>query len=278
MPLIHDTYGKGGVRVMRVARGVRHEVRELAVDIMLEGGFAAAFTAADNGAVVATDTLKNLAYVVALQNLDADAEPYGRALARAVLDRYPQVSAATVTSQETRWTRYAPGGTPHPHAFLLDGNGRGHARVAADRAGARVESGVRGFALLKSTGSSWAGYVMDDLTTPRETGDRIAASSMDATWRWAEAPASYPQSNRRALDAMLDVFAATHSHGIQDSLYRMGEAALAAVPEVADVHLACPNKHYVPFNFEPFGLDGGNQVFVATDEPHGQIECRVGRG
>ena len=29
---------------------------------------------------------------------------------------------------------------------------------------------------------------------------------------------------------------------------------------------------------EPFGLDGGNQVFVATDEPHGQIECRVGRG
>ena len=87
MPLIHDTYGKGGVRVMRVARGVRHEVRELAVDIMLEGGFAAAFTAADNGAVVATDTLKNLAYVVALQNLDADAEPYGRALARAVLDR-----------------------------------------------------------------------------------------------------------------------------------------------------------------------------------------------
>ena len=84
MPLIHDTYGKGGVRVMRVARGVRHEVRELAVDIMLEGGFAAAFTAADNGAVVATDTLKNLAYVVALQNLDADAEPYGRALARAL--------------------------------------------------------------------------------------------------------------------------------------------------------------------------------------------------
>ena len=98
MPLIHDTYGKAGVRVMRVARGARHEVRELAVEIMLEGGFAAAFTAADNGAVVATDTLKNLAYVVARENLGAEAEPYGQALARAVLDRYPQVGTATVTS------------------------------------------------------------------------------------------------------------------------------------------------------------------------------------
>ena len=62
------------------------------------------------------------------------------------------------------------------------------------------------------------------------------------------------------------------------SISAAAQHALAAVPGVADVHLACPNKHYVPFNFEPFGLDGGNQVFVATDEPHGQIECRVGRG
>ena len=52
----------------------------------------------------------------------------------------------------------------------------------------------------------------------------------------------------------------------------------SAVPELAEVHMACPNKHYIAFNLAPFGMSADNQVFVATDEPHGQIECRVGRG
>ena len=65
---------------------------------------------------------------------------------------------------------------------------------------------------------------------------------------------------------------------MQDSLYRMGEAALAAVPELGTVSMACPNKHCVPVNLDRFGLSGDNMVFVATDEPHGQIECTVGRG
>ena len=57
----------------------------------------------------------------------------------------------------------------------------------------------------------------------------------------------------------------------------MGLAALDAVPELDTISLACPNKHYLPINLSPFGLDNPNRGFVATDEPHGQIECTVGR-
>ena len=57
----------------------------------------------------------------------------------------------------------------------------------------------------------------------------------------------------------------------------MREAALAAVPDIRQMTLACPNKHYLPINFAPFGLDNSNAVFLPTDEPHGQIECTVGR-
>jgi urate oxidase len=57
----------------------------------------------------------------------------------------------------------------------------------------------------------------------------------------------------------------------------MGEAGLAAVPEVAEISMACPNKHYLPINLSPFGMSADNMVFTATDEPHGQIECTVGR-
>jgi urate oxidase len=49
------------------------------------------------------------------------------------------------------------------------------------------------------------------------------------------------------------------------------------VPELDTVSLACPNKHYLPVNLAPFGMSADNRVFTATDEPHGQIECTVGR-
>jgi len=41
--------------------------------------------------------------------------------------------------------------------------------------------------------------------------------------------------------------------------------------------MSCPNKHYLLLNLSPFGLENNNQVFVATDEPHGQIECTLTR-
>jgi urate oxidase len=38
-----------------------------------------------------------------------------------------------------------------------------------------------------------------------------------------------------------------------------------------------PNKHYLLANLAPFGLDNPNEIFVPTDEPHGQIEATVSR-
>jgi urate oxidase len=100
---------------------------------------------------------------------------------------------------------------------------------------------------------------------------------MEASWRWKSAPDNYATANATILHELLKVFATTYSSSVQDSLYRMGTAALAAVPEISDISMACPNKHYLLINLSPFGLENNNQVFTATDDPHGQIECTVGR-
>lgn len=279
MALISKTYGKGRVRVMRVHRdGDRQEVRELTVQAMVEGDFDRAFTDADNSTSLCTDTVKNVVNIVAREELAAGPEEFCAAVARRLLERYASVGKAIVTGHETVWNRLAIDGAEHPHAFTLDGNGKPFARVTLDdQGGMSVESGITGFTFLKSTQSGWAGYIKESYTTLAETDDRIAATAMEATWRWRATPASYAASNRRILDAMLKVFAVTYSHSVQDSLYRMGLAALDAVPEIADITLACPNKHYILANLAPFGLDNPNNVFIATDEPHGQIECTVGR-
>ena len=278
MALLHKTYGKDGVRVMRIARGTaRHEVRELTVRAMLTGGFDAAFTDADNATSVSTDTVKNIINVVARENLALDTELFCAAVASRLLDCYPHIDSATVTGHETKWSRLVVDGKPHPHGFLLDSNGRPFARVVATRSAVTTESGISGFTFMKSTESGWENYVKDAYTTLPETHDRIAATSMEASWRWHSAPADYLAANGLILDTLLTVFATTYSRSIQDSLYRMGMAALAAVPEIAEISMACPNKHYLLINLAPFGLDNDNQVFVATDDPHGQIECTVGR-
>ncbi len=278
MALLSKTYGKGRVRVMRIHReGDRHEVRELTVQAMLEGDFSSAFTDADNSTSLCTDTVKNVVNIVAREELAAGPEDFCAAVAKRLLERYDSVEKATVTGHETVWKRLAIDWAPHPHAFTLDANGEPFARVVTTAAGTTVESGLSGFTFLKSTQSGWAGYIKEPYTTLAETDDRICATAMEASWRWRARPADYNASNALILSIMLKVFATTYSHSVQDSLYRMAMAALGAVPEIDDISLACPNKHYLLANLAPFGMDNPNHVFVATDEPHGQIECTVGR-
>jgi urate oxidase len=278
MTLIRCTYGKGRVRVLRIHREAdRQSVRELTVKVMLEGDFAGAFVRADNSTTVATDTIKNLVYIVAHENPAADTEPFCRLLATRFLDRYPQVERATVLAKETKWNRLDVDGAPHAHSFLLDNNGKPTATIVASRDSVTVSSGVEGFTFMKSTGSGWLNYVKDEYTTLPETRDRVCATSMDASWDWSSEPADYPAANAALLATMLKVFATTYSEGVQDSLYRMGMAGLAVVPEVARITMACPNKHYIPVNLAAFGLENGSAVLLPTDEPHGQIKCTVGR-
>jgi urate oxidase len=278
MALIGNTYGKGRVRVMRVHRdGDRHEVRELTIRAMLEGDFGRAYTYADNAKVVATDTIKKIVNICARKHLDLATEPFCQAVAKYFIEHYPQVEEATVTGYETKWSRLSFAGKPHPHSFVLDANGKPFAKVTATRAGTVTVSGVEGYTLMKSTGSGWTNYVMDEVTTLPQTRDRMAATAMDASWTWSAPPQDYAAANAKILGSMVEVFATTYSEGVQDSLYRMGQRALAEVPELKEISMACPNKHYLLVDLSPFGLSNENAVFLPTDEPHGQIECTVGR-
>ncbi|WP_426955335.1 factor-independent urate hydroxylase [Muricoccus radiodurans] len=279
MPLISNTHGKGRVRTLRIAKHPdgTQSVRELNCHVMLEGDFGRSFSAADNSRTLSTDTMKNLINIVAKEHPDTPNEPFLQAVCRRFLERYETIGTVSITAHETRWTRMVVNGAPAAHAFTLDGNGRPVAKVTATRAGMDTESGVAGLTFLKSTASGWANFWQDSYTTIPPTDDRIAATALDARWTWTGAPADYEAANATILQTMLGVFAETYSHSMQDSLYRMAEAALAKVTEIGQVSLAAPNKHYLLVNLAPFGLTNENEVFLPTDEPHGQIECVVGR-
>ncbi|GLS42780.1 factor-independent urate hydroxylase [Methylobacterium brachythecii] len=279
MPLTASKYGKGRVRVMRLTRdGDHHTPRELNITALMKGAFDASWTEGDNRACVATDSVKNICNVVAAKNISLDKEAFIEAVAKLFLDTYPQVEQMQIEAKETRWRRHAFDGKPHGHVFTLDGNGFGYVKLVASRDKAVLQSGLRGFTFMKTTQSGWVDFVNDEYRTLADTTDRIAATAMDATWTWLSAPADYTTTNAKVLDILIEVFGTTYSYGVQDSMYRMAEAVLAAVPEIADISFAMPNKHYIPINLAPFGLENPGAVFLPTDEPHGQIEATISRG
>ena len=282
MAFVRQRYGKANVRVLRVLRAeARHEVREARIEVSLDGDFASAYTAADNSPIVATDTMKNLVNVLALEHLDTANEPFALAIAECLLDRYRQVAEARIEIEETIWSRMRIGGEPHDHSFVHSESGTPFARVTVTRSSREVVAGVRDLAIMKTTGSGFVDYVQDEYTTLPPTTDRIMATRLCATWRFAAAgggrPPDYGATAGAIRAALMRVFATSYSYSVQDSLYRMGEAALAAAGAITEITLAMPNVHYLPIDLSAFGRDARGRLFLPTDEPNGQIEATLRR-
>jgi urate oxidase len=278
--LAHNNYGKSRVRMVKVARrGERHDLQELTVNVAFEGDFAAAHIDGDNSLVLPTDTMKNTVYALAAQSPEIEEiEAFALRLTDHFLTNHPQVSRVTVEIAEARWERIAVGGRPHRHAFTKGGDEKRTARVAATREGATVEAGIEDLVVLKTTGSGFAGYVKDQFTTLKETADRIFATAVKAGWLYAQTEAASGVVWRGVRQLILETFAEHDSRSVQQTLYAVGEAVLESYDEIAEIALSLPNKHCLPVDLTPFGMENRNEIFVPTDEPHGLIEARLRRG
>lgn len=276
--LIGQQYGKAQVRVLKILRqDAVHTVREIEVMALLAGDFESSYTAGDNAKVVPTDTIKNTINVFTKQHLAGDLESFAAILSQHFVTRYEQVGQATVEVTERTWDRLEMGGQAHPHAFQAGSEARRFARAVCTTESCRVEAGIRDLVILKSTESGFEGYAKCEYTTLPETADRILATSFRATWHFSSAPKSYGEADEAILAAMLKVFAENYSPSAQTTLFQMGEAALAASPEISRIDLAMPNKHCLLLNLAPFGLKNENEVFVPTEEPFGLIEASLAR-
>jgi len=273
-----NQYGKSENRVVRVYRDTdRHEIRDLNVSTSLRGDFAAAHTVGDQSAVLPTDTQKNTAFAFAKKHGVTSPEDYAIALGRRLLEATPAATDARVEVEEYAWDRIRVGGAGHDHAFVRRGGEVRTTVVEVTSGGATVESGLQDLVVLKSTGSEFKGFLVDEYTTLAEADDRILATSLTARWRYGEAGPDWNAAYAAIRQLMLDAFATTYSRALQETLYAMGTAVLEARPEVEEISFAAPNKHHFLVDLEPFGLENPGEVFVAADRPYGLIEATVRR-
>jgi urate oxidase len=268
-------YGKAEVRLLHVDRGGdQHRITDLNVTVTLAGDLPETYLTGDNAKVLTTDAQKNTVYAFARRFGTQPAEEFGLRLARHFAS-VPAVDRARVLIERYGWQRIEAGGTGHPYSFeRLAGTRTASIHMRADGTG-QVVAGVGDLVLLKSSGSEFQGFLTDPYTTLEPTADRILATAVQAHWRIAGTGPDWDASFTAARAALVEAFAATYSRSLQQTLYAMGQAVLAARPEICEVRLSLPNKHHFLVDLGPFGLDNPGEVFHAADRPYGLIEGSV---
>jgi urate oxidase len=288
-----NQYGKAESRLVRIYRDTpRHEIRDVNVSSALRGDFSAAHLHGDQSRVLPTDTQKNTAYAFAKSKGLESIESFALTLAHHFVTDVEPVTGARIAVDEYMWERVQVGGQEHDHTWVRSSPEVRTAVVEVDGDGGHVVSGLRDLVLLKSTGSEFAGFLVDEYTTLAETHDRIMSTSLDVTWTYGGTTYSdttYSDTTYGGTDVdwdgtwagvrriLLEQFATVHSLALQQTLWEMGKATLEAYPEIAEISLKAPNRHHFVYDLAPFGLENPNEVFYAADRPYGLIEATVTR-
>ena len=269
-------YGKAETRLVRIVReSPRHEIVDLNVSSALRGPWDEAYLDGDQRRVLPTDTQKNSAYVWAKKVAPDPIEGYGLALAHHFVDDVEPVEGARIEIERYDWTRVEVDGRPHDHTFVRTGQEVRTAAITLEPGATHVVQGFKDLIVLKSTGSHFKDFLVDEYTTLQPTDDRIMATSLTAQWRLTE-PAADTDWNGvyAAVKAlMLAEFATLDSYALQQTLWHMGRAALEAFPAIAEIRLIAPNKHHFLVDFSRFDEPNENEVFHADDRPYGLIQA-----
>lgn len=282
--LTSHRYGKAENHIVRIYRDApRHEIRDLTVTTAMRGEFDDAYLTGDQSKVLPTDSQKNTAFVFAKQHGGGTVEEYALALAKHFVDDVDPVHGAQVDVLVDAWERVVVDGAEHDHTWVRRGPENRTVTVTVDGKGAAqtavVGGGIRDLVILKSTGSEFHDFLVDGFTTLGETKDRILATAIDATWEFSATPPDWDAAYASIRAAVVETFATLHSLALQQTLWHIGGAVLDAVPEVASISLAAPNKHHFLYDFSRYDTDQENagEVFHAADRPYGLIEATVTR-
>ena len=204
---------------------------------------------------------------------------FARRVADRLLDASPVVDRVTITIVAHPWERLQVDGRPPTHGFRPAAGADVVTTLIQERDGVpAITGGVRGMRVLKTTGSAFSDYLVDEYTTVPETRDRIMATTIESTWGTTGPEVDHAALGRDVPGTFAAAFAShDDSESVQHTLHVMGSTVLDTHPEVTWIRFRMPNEHHNLVDLSPYGLDNPNVVFVVADRPFGLIEGTVAR-
>ena len=200
---------------------------------------------------------------------------FGLALATQFL-HYPPISEVAIDIEEAVWDRAEVAGQSLPANFVNSAVKR-TMRLVASSSGVEIRSGISDLQLIKTSGSSFTGFLADTFTTLAPATSRLLQTNISMHWGYTRAGADYDSVWRQVRDVTMSTFAEHRSYSVQHSLFTIAEAILSCIDVVADVEIALPNQHCQVVDMSPFGLENRDEIFVPMAQPFGLITARISR-
>ena len=267
-------YGKHNVSFYRThpSRGLL--AGRASIDIFGDN-FLPAYTEGDNRDVVATDTMKNFVYAMALEYPGATHEGFAAFLARRFLATYPQMQRLRLLVEEIPFSAHS-GKLLSP----LDDD-YGTVQLELGRDGMRaLHCGRRNLRLVKLTGSAFRDFARDAYTTLPEVSDRPLFIHLDVHWQYRrmedgvnDGPARI--ASEAVREAVITTFDEFVSMSIQHLVYEMGTRLLEQFDGMAEVSFEAQNRLWDTSKVSD--TDRTTRVFSDPKPAHGFIGLTLRR-
>lgn len=282
-------YGKNGVRLLHIARsGEVETARELEVSTRLRLSNTEDYTRGDNRYIVATDSQKNIVYVLAKKYGISSPEEFCLQAAEFFLQQYPHVVEASVEAVELSWDRVSTPTGPHNHAFIHQPRAERWAKVSLSRQGRpELRAGLRKLRVLKTTKSSFTNFVRDAFRTLPDAEDRIFSTIVSAEWTYStHIGIDFNAAWETVMSSILEQFGGpkegVDSPSVQNTLYLACAQSLDRIPQMSWIQIDMPNCHYLNLDLSVFpkemvGHEVNRNVFLPIDKPAGFIHASLQR-
>jgi urate oxidase/2-oxo-4-hydroxy-4-carboxy-5-ureidoimidazoline decarboxylase len=267
-------YGKHDVSFYRTHPGRGLLGGRVSIDVFGDN-FMRAYTEGDNREVVATDTMKNFVYAMALEYEGASHEGFTAFLGRRFLETYPQMQWLRLVMLETPFTQHSR----RLLSPLADDYGTVVLEIGRDGIRSLV-CGRRNLRLVKLTGSAFKDFARDAYTTLPEVSDRPLFIHLDVHWRYRrvgdaidDGPGRIPSEAVR--DSVIRTFDDFVSMSIQHLVNEMGTRLLQDFDGIAEVSFEAQNRLWDTSRVSE--RDPSTKVFSDPKPAHGVIGLTLKR-
>ena len=276
--LSSHSYGASQIRLLRVSRrGDRHDLRDLVISVNVEGDVEEAFTKGDNELLLPADTLRNTVNAIARDESLREIEELGLALAAHFMEHQPQFARVRIDLSEQPWTRLPVAGRAQGQAFTAANTERRTASITSNGTQISVVAGLRDFAIMKTAGAAFEGYLADQFTTVEAEKDRVLAVSADARWTYLHDEVAFSVYYQGIRDLLIEAFVHQLSRSAEHTAHAMAEMVLSSYADVGDVTVKLRQRSLPLVELAPFGLDNPHMLFRPEEAPELTAEVTLSR-
>ncbi len=247
---------------------------EFDIEVSFTGDFEDVYLEGDNSAILPSDSIYHHATLLANERGPVAPADFGEALLGRIMASMPAATLGIASLRSWSWKPQ----TAAPDSMTLVRQASTTATLVE-----RESSGVTRFAasceefLIHPQGSSFAGFARDSATVQQEVTDRLLAGQLFAVWHYASKPDDCNQANETTRSSLIRTVSKRPSRSVQETLFRMGEAALGKVKELSEVELrfrAAPAVRCTPL---AFGASEKHPTWSLTQNPIGTSRATISR-